>query len=138
MRALAVIVQVMWGAQIVSTMVALIKSLGTPDVPDDAWFFLALHIGIALVGVWSGVLLFRGSSLWKWPALGSSLILLMIVDYTWFTLPSKHGFGWWDFVTRFPRLSFSVFVMPVFAAIVAVIAVLRLAAGKRVASVGGV
>jgi hypothetical protein len=132
----------MWGVHVVSTMVTLLKSLGTPDAPDDAWFFLALHIGIALVGVWSGVLLFRGSSLWKWPALGSSLILLMIVDYTWFTLPSKHGFsgfaGWWEFVTRFPKLSFSVFVMPLFAVIVAVIAVLHLAAGKRVASVGGV
>jgi hypothetical protein len=128
MRRVAPFLVIIWAVQLISVAVSAVQSISAPDVPLDAWLFLLLHALIAAVGVVSGVALLRGLPAWVWLALASSLSLLAITDFAWYSFFSKaQTFGGvLKFVLAFPKLSFAVFVMPVFAVIVALIAISHL------------
>src|SRR5262245_25003149 len=125
MRRVALSLVIIWTLQVISIAVSAVRSMSDSDVPGSAWLFLLLHALIATVGVTSGVALLRGLRTWVWLALASSLSLLAISDFAWYSFFSKAQTvgGVLNFIWSFPKLSFAVFVMPIFAAIVALIAI---------------
>ena len=121
MRALGTLLIVAWGLQLLSISLSAFLSISAKDVPTDAWLFLSLHAVIACLGIVGGALALRRISLWKWFALVSSVSLLAIVDFAWYSTAERAG-GVAAFLFRYPRIGYGTLVMPVLALIFALVA----------------
>ena len=121
MRALGTLLIVAWGLQLLSIGFSAFLSISAKDVPTDAWLFLSLHAAIASLGIAGGALALRRVSLWKWFTLVSSVGLLAIVDFAWYSTAERVG-GVAAFLFRFPRIGYGTLVMPVLAFVFSLVA----------------
>jgi hypothetical protein len=120
---------VQFGAIAASTYV----SAHTANVPLNAWLFLGVHLVLAVAGVAGGLLAIRSSRAWKWWALVSGLVFLSLADLGWYSPRNSYG-EMIMYLMHYPRVGFSVLVMPalaIFATSVALWTVVRDAFGRQ-------
>jgi hypothetical protein len=83
--------------------------------------FLGVHLALAAAGVAAGLLAIRGTRAWKWWALVSGLAFLALADLGWFSLKNSYG-EMIVYLMHYPRVGFSVLVMPPLAMLATLVA----------------
>jgi hypothetical protein len=132
MRIAAITLAAMWAVEafFVGMSVAVLISSGS--YAAGAWLWLSLHVAVALAGVASGILFFYRKPSWRWFAIASSLALLAITDFQWFSIFTKASSVREAllFFLGHPKIGFGVILMPVFSVLVLFLALFHLTQEK--------
>jgi hypothetical protein len=90
-RMLGALIAAAWAAQFGVVAISTYLSAHAVGVPLNAWFFLAVHLVLAAVGVAAGLLAIRGARAWKWLALVSGLALFISCVALWRVVRDAFG-----------------------------------------------
>ena len=133
LRVLGAVIAAAWLCQFGVTAASTYLSAHAGNVPLDGWLFLGVHLVLAAAGVAAGVLAIRGTRAWKWWALVSGLAFLSLADLGWYSLRNSYR-EMILYLMHYPRVGFSVLVMPalaVLATLFALLTIVRDAVGRR-------
>jgi hypothetical protein len=120
-RVLGAVIAAVWAAQFGAIATSSYLSTHAANVPPSAWVFLGVHLALAAAGVAAGLLAIRGTRAWKWWALVSGLAFLALADLGWFSLRNSYG-EMIVYLMHYPRVGFSLLVMPPLAMLATLVA----------------
>jgi len=133
LRVLGAVIAAAWLVQLGAVAASTYLTARTANVPPNVWLFLGVHLLLAAAGVAAGLLAIRGTRAWKWWALVSGLVFLFLADLGWYSLRNSYG-EMVAYLIRYPRVGFSVLVMPALAMLATLFAlwtIVRDAFGRR-------